>query len=390
MERADAASAPKSAGTLRLVRPSAELIPAVDAFHARLHAAGGPLYRLGTAVDPELSDDGRSPAVWLETRFAFDGSAVRGGIMLQHHRLQSSRGDGSVVNLQLPLSEGTIDRTYAHVGMWLIRTVLREFPNAYAVGMGSTDQPLPRLLGAMRWAVVSVPFFFRVMKPGRFLRLMPILNRTPARALLSRVARVTGGGWIGINALHAAMSLRNRDRRAGSATSTHPVTDWGTWADEIWTASKSTISVAASRDAQSLTGLYPLNDDRLRSWEVRAAGRTIGWFTTLRTPMRDSAYFGDLTVATILDCQAIPGHDSLVARAAQRILLGMDIDLAITNQQHEGWQHVFRGEGYLQAPSNFVLAVSPGLVASGGEGDQASILRRCHVTRGDGDGRLNL
>ena len=187
-----------SPGRLRLVPLTADLVPAVDAFHERLRLRGGPHYRLGTAIAPTASSESPSKSVWLETLFAFDGHDVRGGIMLQHRTLHSATGTKDVVNIQLPLSEGTIDRKFAHVGMWLIRTVLQSHPYAYAVGMGALDQPLPKLLSAMRWTVVPVPFFFHVNRPTRFVRKMPALNRTRGRRLLTTIAGLSGAAWLGV------------------------------------------------------------------------------------------------------------------------------------------------------------------------------------------------
>ena len=379
-----------SPGRLRLVPLTADLVPAVDAFHERLRLRGGPHYRLGTAIAPTASSESPSKSVWLETLFAFDGHDVRGGIMLQHRTLHSATGTKDVVNIQLPLSEGTIDRKFAHVGMWLIRTVLQSHPYAYAVGMGALDQPLPKLLSAMRWTVVPVPFFFHVNRPTRFVRKMPALNRTRGRRLLTTIAGLSGAAWLGVTLAQGVTAFRaRRDRPVGRST-VHVISEWGDWSADSWLRSQADYALAATRDTASLRELYPTSDSRFRSWEVRVDGRQIGWVTVVVSEMRDSAYFGDLTVGTVVDCQAVPGSMNDVASAARRLVADIGVDITLTNQLHRDWQFAFRRAGFLNAASNFMFAASPAFMKAGGVTDISEALRRTHVTRGDGDGMINL
>jgi hypothetical protein len=103
--------------------------------------------------------------------------------------------------------------------------------------------------------------------------------------------------------------------------------------------------------------------------------------------MLGSHAFGDLHVGTVLDSFALPGHEPAVARLARTLCADRGVDLSLTNQLHVAWQHAFRAAGYLSGPSNFLVAASPALHAAAGEGDR---LARVHLTRGDGDGRINL
>jgi hypothetical protein len=76
---------------LRLEPLSAALVPAVDAFHSRLEAQGGPPYRFGTRVDT-AADTAASSPMRTETWLAVDREDVRGGILLQHLWMDSATG----------------------------------------------------------------------------------------------------------------------------------------------------------------------------------------------------------------------------------------------------------------------------------------------------------
>ena len=123
---------------------------------------------------------------------------------------------------------------------------------------------------------------------------------------------------------------------------------------------------------------------------MRVDGRQIGWVTVVVSEMRDSAYFGDLTVGTVVDCQAVPGSMNDVASAARRLVADIGVDITLTNQLHRDWQFAFRRAGFLNAASNFMFAASPAFMKAGGVTDISEALRRTHVTRGDGDGMINL
>ena len=372
---------------LRLEPLSRALVPAVEAFHARLEAHGGPPYRFGTRVDTPAGA-AASPPMRMETWLAVDGEHVRGGVMVQHLWMTSATGRVPAVNIQLPLSEGTIDRRYSHVGMWLIRSVLQREPRVFAVGMGGMTQPLPQLLTALRWTVVPVPFFFYVHRPFRFLRGMPMMRSSAARRLLAAVAGYTGAGFVAVRVGTGVRTRLRRGLRTGRRLEVTPLEDWGPWATDLWERVHAANSLAVVRDEATLRTLYPPAGDRTRCYRAEHGGRVVGWFVLLATRMQNSAYFGNLHVGTILDAQAEDGFERDVIAAARRALAGLRVDISVSNQLHAAWQRACEENGYWRGPSNFLFAASPALVkAAGGEG---GALARVHLTRGDGDGRIHL
>jgi hypothetical protein len=376
-----------NASHLRLEPLSAALVPAVEAFHSRLEAQGGPRYRFGTRVETMAEASSPSP-LRKETWLAVDRGHVRGGILVQHLWMDSASGRIPAVNIQLPLSEGTVDRRFSHVGTWLIRSVQRREPRVFAVGMGSMEQPLPQLLAALRWTVMPVPFFFHVHRPFRFLRNMPMLRRSPARRLLADAAAYTGAGFMGVRVGTAVRALRRRGFGRVRRLDLRPLEDWGPWATDLWDRVRAANSLAVVRDEASLRVLYPPVGDRTRCYRVEDGGRAVGWFVLLTTRMQQSAHFGNLQVGTILDAQAIDGFERDVLAAARRTLYSLRVDLSVTNQLHATWQHACEENGYWRGPSNFLFAASPALLKAAGP--NGGVLQRVHLTRGDGDGRIHL
>lgn len=374
--------------TLRFEPYTADRAPAVRAFNGRLDAAAMPgAFRLPVdAPEPAPAPPAR-PAVYSEWFLAVDGDDVRGGVMLQHQQFVVGAAEAPAVNIQLPLSEGWADNRFGFVGMWLIKQVLRRHPRTFAVGMGGMEQPLPKLLVAMGWDVRPVPFFFHVHNAGAFLRQMPQLRRTRARAAAADVAAATGAGWAALR----AVELFRRATAGGRAPELEASAErgWGAWADDVWRGAQRSAALVGVRDRRTLAALYPPAERQL-IYRLRDRGADVGWVTLLRTPMRDSKYFGNLVVGTILDALTLPGYELAAVRAARRVLTQLGADLSVSNQTHGVWQAALRTAGYIAGPSNYLLATSKPLTEAVRAAAPPDGRERMHVTRGDGDGRIHL
>jgi hypothetical protein len=93
-------------------------------------------------------------------------------------------------------------------------------------------------------------------------------------------------------------------------------------------------------------------------------------------------------VATIVDCFGDPRHAIGLLSGVTRALSSRGVDLIVTNQASRTWGDALQRTGFLSRPSNFFFAMSPALkreLAPPQDG-----LGAFHLTRGDGDGPINL
>ena len=339
---------------------------AIDRFHRRL-AAGG--------VDMQFPDAGG--ADWMpgtQQWLAVESGEVRGGYLLRRQTFSCGGETHQAAHYRLPLSEGLVNRTYASLALRLVRDALTREASLYALGMGGWDKPLPQMLKLLNWRMAAVPFYFKTPHPYRFLRQIRALRSSTARRLACDAAAFSGVGWL---ALWLAGAAR---RSAGPALGEAPVSFSG-WADAVWERCRSAYAMAAVRDGATLDQLYPPSDARFL--RIRTAG---GWAVLLDTAMHGHKQFGDLRVGTIVDCLAPPEDAGAVVLAAARTLEERGVDLIVSNQLHRAWSHALAAAGFRQAPTNFLLAVSPALAARiAGREDQ-----EIHINRGDGDGPIHL
>jgi hypothetical protein len=360
----------------------AEHFDAVRSFNERMRAGKAQTAFLVPESAPEGAEESAKTSGPVQQRqyIALDGEGVHGGVIEME---QPGWLDGHLVqalNYQSPLSEGILDRRYGMVAVRMVKFMEARGDSVFIVGMGAETNPMPRMLKASGWTVRAVPFLFRVHRTGTFLREMQMLNSTRARRIAARVAAGTG---IASLALACAQM-----RRAGSKFKVRRESEWGNWANEVWTQCRNNCSFAAAREQSVLEALYPSKDPRLSILVVEHGGDPVGWAACFDTRFKDRKYFGDMRLGCVVDCMARPDAMTATAIAADAELASRGADLVWLNHSHAAWVRAFRSAGFLKGPSNYQLGTSKPLtqaILSAPGGEDA-----IHVTRGDGDGRANF
>lgn len=373
---------------IEIVPYQADHIPEVLAFNARLRAAGVDVaFGMRSLLRETNVVPARSPGSGLfeESFLAVEGQAVRGGYILQHQDFLLNGKVESIGLFRHPLSEGTTDRRYSLVGPRLLRDALRRQPLLHGAGIGGHDVAAARLLKTAGFAIVTVPFYFRVEHAARFLREIRILRSSSLRRLAADVGAATGIGAAGIGLVQRYRSGRSKPGRRVTARA---FPSFEAWADAVWIASLSGIDFGAVRDHPVLAQLYDAPDNRFLKVLIEDAGEPCGWVVCLATQSHDNKAFGDLKLGSIVDCLVRPGYEGVLIDAAVERLRQEDVDLIVTNQSLGAVGVALRGAGFLRGPSNFLLATAPMLTKH--FSTLQSDLPRIHLNRGAGHTAANL
>lgn len=327
----------------------------------RMRASGSPPFLLPTG---EVGFRVCGPIEWKQWLVVDESGEVHGGCLMQSQPAWVAGEEVPAVNIQSPLSEGIVDRRHAGVAVWMMKELQQRFPFMYSVGMGSVQAPFARLLKALRWRVELAPFYFRVLSGQRLLAHVAPLRRhrrlgwaVRTGALIPLVPDVV------FHALH-----RFRAARPGPVLNA---------AQPEWTRVRSRYGFGIERSEEMLGALYGHSD---RFKRVSVAG---GLAVICRTECQNHPYFGDLRVGTLVDVLCESGAElhlmNAVTAAAQRD----GADLLITNQTAPDVIRAVQQNGWLSSTSNYVVALSPALTGRIGT-------HPVFVTRGDGDGLVNL
>ena len=368
--------------TIQLYRPEHE--PAVAEFNQRLRQGGEDenmvFYRW---AEPRWLPRTPESRIYNEFFVAVDGGVVRGGYALKTQEFLFPDGQIRAIGYyHHPLSEGIVKKAHAIVGTLLLRDAIQRAPLLYCLGMGGYDNPLPQMLIRLGWTHCPVPFFFRVVKPSRFLRNMQTLRSSAARKLLLDVAAYTGAGWAGSKLFQGYRALGAPRSLASECCEVANFEADSDSVQSLWKQARQTCSFTAVRDAEALQVLYPPAQSHLTRLVVKRNGAAIGWAVV--GERRKDAKYGNMRVGSVVDCFALPGEYFSVVRCATQTLERQGFDLILSNQSHQAWSAAFKAAGYLPGPSNFLFAASKKLaeLLAPFEG----VRLRMHLTRADGDG----
>ncbi len=361
-----------------------EWAPAVTAFNARLKT-GGMKMRFPETPTPAWLPRLPGRSLYQEYFLAVSGDAVRGAYILKSQEFVL-RGDVVTVgNFQLPISEGTVDKAFAAVGLQLLTDALRRQPLLYALGIGGSQESLTQLLRAVGWNIAPVPFLARVHHPARFLREITYLRKTVARRALLDTLAFSGLGAVGIR---LGQVLATRPRHSARDVAAERVSNFESWADELWHDVSAQYSLAATRSSAVLNILYPASNQRFIILKTNVGQMPVGWAVLLATPLSEHKHFGKMKLGSIVDNLALPGYEAAVTAAATDWLEREDVDLIVSNQTNAEWIAAVKQCGYFPGPSNFLLAISKALTER--LAPLAQHWSGIHMNRGDGDGPIHL
>jgi hypothetical protein len=373
---------------LRLDLFRAEHVEQVRAFNARLRAGGvEPGFLLPENARPQYPGDplAKKPdASFAKRQFlAIEDENVRGGFLLQEQPCEIAGETHWCANIQMPISESLVDRKFSYVATRMLQLLLRDWPFVFAVGMGSLEAPFAKFLSGMKWRAALVPFRFYVFRPARFLREIQPLHSTRARAVAANM-----GAWSGLGT-STILALQRVRRRSAVRLFPDRIYHWDDQSSSLWAHYRGVCSFGAVRDGTTLPFFLDVTDSRLSAYRLAdREGIARGWIVLQVTAMRENKYFGSLCVATLIDAVCEPGFERAAVRAAMACARDQNADVMVTNQQHRRWLTASDENGFWRGPSNYVFATSPQLTQRIGSVDPefASV----HLSRSDGDGRLNL
>ena len=116
--------------------------------------------------------------------------------------------------------------------------------------------------------------------------------------------------------------------------------------------------------------------------------KIVGWSVSLCTQLNDHKQFGYMRLGSIVDCLSLKGYERSIIKKTSEMLRKKKADLIVSNQSHIFWKNAFKMNSFINGPSNFIFAASK--VLSDKLLSNIKSKSYIHLTRGDGDGPINL
>ena len=116
--------------------------------------------------------------------------------------------------------------------------------------------------------------------------------------------------------------------------------------------------------------------------------KIVGWSISLCTKLDDHKYFGYMRLGSIVDCLSLKSYEKSIIYQTSKVLKYKEADLIVSNQSHIFWKNALKMNSFINGPSNYIFALSK--ILSDKLKDNKKLKDYIHLTRGDGDGPINL
>jgi len=360
-------------------------IERIKRFDARL-SAGGRTERVSYSrallaetfdePDPDLP-------VFFRLMVTEEGDEIRAAALLFHQQLFVRGKPRRFSYVQMPISEGLVERSYSLAIVHLVKETTRRYPLLISLGVGSLDSSWARFVGALGWKSASVPFFFYPVRFSRVLSALEYLNQRPWLRRGARLSTRSGAACL-LGGLHRAYF---RLHRPSPTPDVADVENFGPWADTVFRAALRDYPITGRRDSAALNALYPKDDPRFSRLRVRCpkTGRDLGWIIVCLSRL-PGKYFGDLMVGALADGFGETENVPALVWAGVQNLIGRGAEIIVSNWSHPAWINGSRRHGFLPGPSNYFSLMSP---EAAGLVPPTADIGQFHIARGDSDG-LNI
>ena len=146
------------------------------------------------------------------------------------------------------------------------------------------------------------------------------------------------------------------------------------------------------QDSETLKLMFQhITDSKVIAVDTETSGlnprkdKIVGWSISLCSKLENHKQFGNMNLGSIIDCLSAKGYETSIIKKTEEILKKEGADLIVSNQSHVYWKNALKVNSFIKGPSNFIFASSVELTKK--LGDKKKFI---HLTRGDGDGPINL
>ena len=285
-----------------------------------------------------------------------------------------------------PVTAGLFNKKYNICGVLLLHDAQKKNTNLFCLGMGGYSEALPKLLRGMNWNLQIVPFFFKVCHPRTFLNNIRYLKKTKLKSFIIMLSANSGLGWLCLKFFFLIISLFYIRFKKEPYIVAKEMEIFDQDLNYVWENAKQHNSFIAIRNCEYLKKLY--SDKRFIKLKFFDNNQIVGWSVSLCTQLDDHKQFGYMKLGSIVDCLSLKGYEKSIISKTSEMLEKKGVDLIVSNQSHIFWKKAFKMNAFINGPSNFIFAssrvLSDKLMTDTKSGE------RIHLTRGDGDGPINL
>ena len=191
--------------------------------------------------------------VFFRLMIAEENNEIRAAVLLFNQELFVHGDPRRFSYVQMPVSEGIINRSYSLGIVHLVKKTLFRYPLLISLGVGSLESSWARFVCGLGWKSASVPFFFYPVNLSRVLLRLEYFKQRPWLRRCAWLAAHSGAAQL-LGSLHRGYS---KLQTPSPPPLVSEVDSFGPWADTLFRDALHDYPITARRDAAALNAIYP-------------------------------------------------------------------------------------------------------------------------------------
>jgi len=315
-----------------------------------------------------------------------NNEAIRAGYTLKNQWFKINDSVQQIGYYYNPVTAGLFNKKYNACGILLLNDAQKKNPDLFCLGMGGYSEKLPKLLKGLNWKLQTIPFYFKICNPNSFLKNIEYLKNTKFKSFMIMLIKNSNLGWLFIKFFFLLHELFLSPFKKIHNIKDKKIETFDEDLDLLWKNSKQNNSFIAVRNCEYLNKLY--SDKQFIKLKFIEKEKVVGWSISLCNKLKKHKQFGNMNLGSIVDCLSIKGYETSIIKKTAEILKKNGADLIVSNQSHIYWKNALKMNSFINGPSNFIFAASKTLSEKLINNSKSKNF--IHITRGDGDGPINL
>ena len=336
---------------------------------------------------PRDNESNKNDFIYMQNFVLFENeNSIKGAYSLKNQLFKINNSLLRIGFYANPVSAGLFNKKYNICGVLLLNDANKRSPNIFCLGMGSYENSLPKLLKGLSWNFKTIPFYFKVYKPYNFLKNIAYLKDNKIKSFILFILNFSGAGWIFIKLLNFFNYLFNFRFNKKMNIDVNEVSEFDDSVKYIWDNVNNFYIFTAVRNDVYLKSLY--SSKKFIKLRFSHNNKVVGWSISLCSELSNHKQFGSMKLGSIVDCFSLKNYESIIIEKTSELLKKKQVDLVVSNQSHIFWKKAFIKNSFIRGPSNFIFSPSKELSKKLNQNIKNNDF--FHITRGDGDGPINL
>ena len=272
-------------------------------------------------------------------------------------------------DIQQPISESIIDKKFLIQNLVFFNKIINLSVNMHGLGMGGLNEPLPKILSKLKFNKYLIPFFIFPISVKKTLYIY--LKRKKINFPLKILEILSP-----IDFFYKFLINFFQNKITQEEFNLFDKKD-----DELWDKVKLNFDLISFKNKINLNLVYNSKRFDLLKIRIYKNKNYLGWIVLKITKHNNSNHFFDSKTCTIVDMLCEKIHYNILIKEIKKISLKYNCDVILVNSTYFDFNIKLKNNFFINFNSNFGFVYKT---------FETFNIHKSWITRGDGDGPINL